>query len=132
MGEEAEDPTHLDVLHGPAPPSKAAHHLTSHGARIGHHSPVDGEEEGHDAVLTVVATGLLRMEEEELLDHEEKQPVEDLDPLVTAVEEPSRDGRRVTRVDGRVQSAHFETGRHLEEEQLGLCCSSPPVPSNPV
>ena len=69
-------------------------------------------------MLTVVATGLVRMEEEGeelLLDHEEKEPMEDLDPLVTAVEEPSRDGRRVRRVDGlEVQSARFET-----EEGLG-------------
>ena len=122
----------LDVLHGPAPQSRAAHRLTSRGAHIGHHSPVDGgEEEGHDVVLTVAATGLVRMEVAELLEHGAKQPVEDLDPSVTATEAPSRDGRRVTRVDGRVQSGHFETGRHLEEEQLGLC-SDPPVPSNPV
>ena len=122
----------LDVLHGPALPSKAAHHLTSRGARIGHHSPVDGEEEeGHDVVLTVAATGLVRKEVAELLEHGEKQPAEDLDPSVTAMEALSQDGRLVTRVDGRVQSAHFETGRHLEEEQLFLC-SDPPVPSNPV
>lgn len=81
-------------------------------------------------MLTVVATGLVRMEEAELLDHGEKQQEEDLDPLVTAVEVPSRDGRRVTRVDDQVQSAHFETGRQVEEQ---LClCSDPPVPSNPV
>ena len=81
-------------------------------------------------MLTVEATGLVRMEVAELLEHGAKQPVEDLDPSVTAAEAPSRDGRRVTRVDGRVQSGHFETGRQ-EEEQLCLC-SDPPVPSNPV
>jgi len=69
------------------------------------------------------------MEEVVLLVHGEKQPEEDLDPLATAVEAPSRDGRRVTRVDDQVQSAHFETGR--QAEQLSLC-SAPPVPSNPV
>ena len=99
---------------------------------------MDGEEEeeGHDVVLTVVATGLVRREEEGeelLLDHGEKEPMEDLDPLVTAVEEPSRDGRRVTRVDGlEVQSARFEkTGGlgHLVEEQHSY---PPELPSNPV
>ena len=130
MGGEAGGLNLLGVLHGPALPSKAAHHLTSHGDHIGHHSPADGEEEVHDVALTVVATGLVRMEEVVLLVHGEKQPEEDLDPLATAVEAPSRDGRRVTRVDGQVQSAHFETGRQAEE-QLSLC-SDPPVPSNPV
>ena len=66
------------------------------------------------------------MEEAALLVHGEKQLEEDLDPLVKVVEGPSRDGRRVTRVDGQVQSAHFETGRQVEE-QLSLC-SAPPVP----
>ena len=116
----------LGVLHGPALPSKAAHHPTSRGARIGPHSPADGEEEVHDVALIVVATGLVRMEEAALLVHGEKQLEEDLDPLVKVVEGPSRDGRRVTRVDGQVQSAHFETGRQVEE-QLSLC-SAPPVP----
>ena len=121
--------TLLGGLHGPALLSKAALHLTSRGARIGHHSPADGErEEVHDVVLTVAATGLVRKEEGELLDHGEKQQEEDLDPLVTAAGAPSRDGRWVRRVDGQVLSAHFESGRQLE---LSLC-SDPPVPSNPV
>ena len=130
MGGEAGGLNLLGVLHGPALPSKAAHHPTSRGARIGPHSPADGEEEVHDVALIVVATGLVRMEEAALLVHGEKQLEEDLDPLVKVVEGPSRDGRRVTRVDGQVQSAHFETGRQVEE-QLSLC-SDPPVPSNPV
>ena len=129
MGAEVVSLSLPGVLHGLAPPSKAGHPLTFHGAHIGHHSPVDGEEGDHDVVLTVVVTGLVMMEEEDLPDHEEKQLVEDLDPLETAMEVPCQDVRWVTPDDDQMPLAHFET--ELQEEVEPRLCCDPPVPSNP-
>ena len=50
-------------------------------------------------MLTVEVIGLVKMEVVDLLYHEEKQQVEDLDLLATAMEAPSQDGRWETQVD---------------------------------
>lgn len=114
-------------LHGPEQPLEAVLHLTAHGVHIGLHSPTDGEEEGHDVVLTVEVIGLVKMEVVDLLYHEEKQQAEDLDLLATAMEAPSQDGRWETQVDDRTPLARFEI-RLLEEVRP---CFDSPEPLSP-